>query len=821
MARPCEGLLVLDFSWGMAGGLATAVLADFGAEVIKIEPPVGDPFRNHPAWIAWNRGKKGAVLDLKTAQGRNRVHQLVEQADVALEAFRPGVANRLELDYATLSAINPRVIHASISGWGQQGPLNQIAGYEGVIAAKSGRMATFEGQMNRSGPAYAAVQVATWAASQAAVRGILAALLARDATGRGQWVQTSLLQGVLPYDLAGLMLRQFSRQDPKRYPPDALGAMLRLPMLQYIPARTNDGRWLQHANLMDRLFRSYLKAVDLGWVLEEELFKNAPAMSSEGREALRDLMLTKMQERTLDEWMELYVADGNIAAEPFSYATDGMKHEQFVHNGHAVEIADPRVGRLTTVGLVARLGDTPGEVGGPAPAIGEHTAEILQRIRRGTPRASIVVAESTSTRASGKPLLDGLTLLDLSMVIAGPYAAAMLADMGMRVIKVDATPEREQTISTGGMALINLKNYAGKEAIQINLQSPEGQAIIHQLIARADVLLHNFRPGVPERLAIDWDACQRINSRLIHVYVGAYGATGPHHRRPGAHPIPGALLGGALRQAGRANPPAPAQPMNLEEIKETSRLLMRANEANPDPNTSQAVATSVMLALLARSRTGRGQAVEVTMLQANAWANADEAYDYEGRPPCALPDEHCLGLNALYRLYQASEGWIFLACPLDREWAAFCAAAKVPDLLADSRFANATGRSAHDAELVQEIGRILSTRSADEWEQLMTAAGVACVRADQDVGSFLEEHPQAAANRMTVEVDSPRFGKYLRHGAIINFSDAAPCLTHGAFAGEHTVPVMRELGYTEAQIADLRARGVIHWEEVDRLPSAR
>ncbi len=821
MAGPCEGLLVLDFSWGMAGGLATAVLADFGAEVIKIEPPAGDPFRNHPAWIAWNRGKKGAVLDLKTAQGRNRAHQLVAQADGALEAFRPGVANRLGLDYATLSAINPRLIHASISGWGQQGPLNQIAGYEGVIAAKSGRMATFEGQMNRPGPAYAAVQVATWAASQAAVRGILAALLARDATGRGQWVQTSLLQGMLPYDLAGLMLRQFSRQDPKRYPPDALGAMLRLPMLQYIPARTKDGRWLQHANLMDRLFRSYLKAVDLGWVLEEELFKNAPVMSSEGREALRDLMLTRMQERTLDEWMELYVNDGNIAAEPFSYATDGMKHEQFVHNGHAVEIADPRVGRLTTVGLVARLGDTPGEVGGPAPAIGQHTAEILQRIRRGTPRASIVVAESTSTRAPGKPLLDGLTLLDLSMVIAGPYAAAMLADMGMRVIKVDATPEREQTISTGGMALINLKNYAGKEAIQINLQSPEGQAIIHQLIARADVLLHNFRPGVPERLAIDWDACQRINPRLIHVYVGAYGATGPHHRRPGAHPIPGALLGGALRQAGRANPPAPAQPMNLEEIKETSRLLMRANEANPDPNTSQAVATSVMLALLARNRTGRGQAVEVTMLQANAWANADEAYDYEGRPPYALPDEHCFGLNALYRLYQASEGWVFLACPLDREWAAFCAAAKVADLFADSRFGNASTRSAHDAELVQEIGRILSTRSADQWEQLMTAAGVACVRADQDVGSFLEEHPQAAANRMTVEVDSPRFGKYLRHGAIIDFSDATTCLTHGAFAGEHTVPVMRESGYTEAQIADLRARGVIHWEEVGRLPSAR
>src|SRR5215471_14907353 len=195
--------------------------------------------------------------------------------------------------------------------------------------------------MNRAGPAYAAVQAGTWAASQAAVRGILAVLLMRDRTGRGQWVQTSLLQNMIPYDLAGLTMRQLSRQDPKAFPPDSLGARLRLPMLQYIPVRTKDGRWLQHANLMDRLFRAYLKAVGLGWVLDEELFKNAPIMNHESREALRELILTKMQERTLSEWMEVYMADGNIAAEPFLYAIEGMKHQQFVHNGHATKMADP------------------------------------------------------------------------------------------------------------------------------------------------------------------------------------------------------------------------------------------------------------------------------------------------------------------------------------------------------------------------------------------------------------------------------------------------------------------------------------------------
>src|SRR5262249_34835653 len=159
--------------------------------------------------------------------------------------------------------------------------------------------------------------------------------------------------------------------------------------------------------------------------------------------------------------------------------------------------------------------------------------------------------------------------------------------------------------------------------------------------------------------------------------------------------------------------------------------------------------------------TGNGQAVEVTMLQANAWANADEAYDYHGRPPCALPDEQCYGLSALYRLYPTSEGWVFLACVFDREWEAFCAVMNRTDLLTDLRFSAAATRAEHDAELASELEAVFKMRPADLWEEILTAAGVACVRADADIGTFLEQHPQAAANRMVVEVDSPRFGKYL------------------------------------------------------------
>ena len=174
MPGPCSGLTVLDFSFGMPGTLTTAVLADFGADVIVVEPPNGSPYRSHPTWLAWNRGKRGIVLDLEDAADREKAQTLAAQADVLVESYRPGEAERLGVDYETLSAINPRLIYCSISGFGRSGPLSNVKGYEGVIAARSGRMHNFAGQLDREGPAYVAVQTGTWAASQGAVRGILA-----------------------------------------------------------------------------------------------------------------------------------------------------------------------------------------------------------------------------------------------------------------------------------------------------------------------------------------------------------------------------------------------------------------------------------------------------------------------------------------------------------------------------------------------------------------------------------------------------------------------------------------------------------------------
>jgi crotonobetainyl-CoA:carnitine CoA-transferase CaiB-like acyl-CoA transferase len=814
VAGPCTGLTVLDFSLGMPGALCTLVMADCGAEVIKVEPPGGDPFRFQPAWISWNRGKQGIVLDLSTPEGRTQALQLAGAADVLVESFRPGDMADWGLAYDTLSQLYPRLVYCSITGFGQKGPLRRVKGYEGVVAAKAGRMLNLQGQPNRDGPVYSAVYTGSWHASQAAVRGIIGALRVRDLCGRGQWVQTSIVQTLAsPHDNnvgdGGLVPMQLRRRDPQRFAGRPRGRGLS--STGYIPVRTKDGAWLQHANQRVPHIQGHLKAIGLGHLLEDERFKQVPAISSDNRELLRREILRKQLEKTADEWMEIYLLDGNIAAELYRTSIQAMNHPAVLANGTVVTIHDPRVGPLRTVAPLVDFKDTPGEPSGPAPDVGQHTAEVLERLRPRAAAAGSGVAAAAKVPAHP---LSGVTILDLATIQAGPYGAALLADLGARVIKIDATDRhldegRRSTVQ----AMADARTYAGKECLQVDLQTPEGKEIVHRLIAKADVLSHNYRLGVPERLRVDWETCRQINPRLVHVWMGTYGANGGHARRPGAHPIPGAVMGGAMRQMGRGMPPPPEAIMDIEEIVEATRWIMKSNWG-PDQNASAAVATGIILGLRARDLTGKGQPVHITMLNANAWTNADEYYDYANRPPIAMPDAEIHGLHALYRLYRCREEWVFLGCLFQDEWETFCSTVQRGDLLADRRFATREARQANDEALITEIADIFAGRTAAEWEELLIKADIGCVRADKALeGEFYADHPHAKANALSVEVEHPSVGKYLRYGGLVEFSLTPGLYRTSTQIGQHTKPLLREIGYDDQHIEDLGRRGIVQWAD--------
>ena len=808
MAEVLEGIVILDFTQGMAGSIATMVMSDFGAEVIKIEPPKGDSFREFPASLLWNRGKKSVTLDLKKQEGREQAQQLSRQADVVIESFRPGVAERLGIGYESLSEAHPELVYCSITGFGPRGPYANYKGYDGLVEAKSGRLMSFAGQTEREGPNYASVNAASHSAAMAAVRGVVSSLMVRDRTSQGQKVETSLLQAITYYDMYQWMLWQLMIIDPENFPSDPMLNMQRAPSLQYLPARTKDGQWIQLANLMERLFRAEIHAIGLDYIYEDPRFASAPMLMDEEREQLREIMLERIQEKTLKEWMDLFINEAkNVAAEPFLSSRQALDHPQMIHNGHVQEVDDPRVGPMRQLGPLCSMSDTPPGIKGPAPEPGQHTVEVLSRLNGTQTKAA-------SGNSAPMPLypLEGVTILDLSTVIAGPLGGSLLAEMGARVIRVETLEGDWMRLRDRGAA--GNRTMAGTEGLSIDLKTPEGKAIIDALIPKVDILMHNMRPGAPERLGIGFEQVRELNPAIIYMYVAGYGSTGPYSHRPAMHPIGGAVSGGAVAQAGRGGPPPPDTPLTMEEIKEISRRLGRAQDVNPDPNTSMAASAAMVLSLYARQRFGVAQYVEATMLGANAYANADDFFDYQGKPERAVPDAGGFGLNALYRLYQAQEGWIFLACPLQKEWRVLCDAIGRQDLLDDARFVNAEARQENDDALIIELEGVFRARPASEWEMSLTAADVGCVQAEERaMFHFFDEDPHIKENGFTSEVESPRFGKFWRYSPVLRFSQMQSKAGPGIQKGQHTFPILGELGYSKEQIEDLKARGVLDWEE--------
>jgi crotonobetainyl-CoA:carnitine CoA-transferase CaiB-like acyl-CoA transferase len=806
MPQALGGLRVVDLSTGPVGGFATAVLADFGADVVKLEPPGGDRFRAMASAPLWLRGKRSAVLDLRSETGQRQLHGLIESADVLVVSGPPGRAATLGADAATAERLQPAIVHCSITPWGPRGAYADDPGYEGLVAARCGRMRAFERQLpGERRPVYSAVRVLTHATAQGAVQGICAALFARERTGRAQRVETSLLQGLMPYELIELLLTQLAERRGQPQPNIAdIGG--HLPTLNFLPVLAADDRWIQNGNFFEHLFYAFLDAIGLlSELLEDPRFRGGPGTwDAAAVEIARDRILLRIREQPLAHWMERFRRSDNIAAEPYLTTREALEHPDLVANGDVIEIRDPQLGPVRQIGPIAQLSETPAAPARPAPAAGAHTRELLAETR---PPVRI---EARGEPVPGRPL-DEVTVLEIATVIAAPLATTFLSDLGARVIKVEALggdPYRQ----LGAEGTAGVKTNAGKQSICVDLKSGEGREIVRRLALRADVLLHNLRPGAPERLGLGYAELRAQHPGLVWVAVTGYGPGSPGSTRPSMHPVPGAVMGGATYQAG---PAIERRCTTLDEIRETSRQLMRANESNPDPNTAVVAASATLLALLARQRHGIGQAVHVNMLVANAWTNGDDFLDYAGKPPRAPLDAELTGLGACYRLYRARSGWVFLAVTTDAEWARFCAAVARPDLHRDARFATARGRRESDPVLAELLATLFETRDADDWQATLLAARVGCVRADGATpGPFLAHDVHVRENGFTPACTHARFGSYRRWGPLVTVGGPAASYGPGSLAGDHTDALLAELGYPASQIESLRKARIAGSEPV-------
>jgi crotonobetainyl-CoA:carnitine CoA-transferase CaiB-like acyl-CoA transferase len=794
MGSALEGLRVLDLTTGPAGGLATMVLADFGAEVVVVERPGGEPFTALPAAPLWRRGKHTVQLDLDAEGDMDRLHTVAAGADVLIATGRPRSLARRGLDFDSLHARHPHLVVCHVSGFGDRGPLAEIPGYEHVVAARAGRMHLFSGLADRPGPVFSALQVGVHVCAQSAAAGILAALLARERDGCGRHVRASLLHGLLAYEQGAMLRDQLYERFPDEIPaPPAPTSEPPMPSLYYHPAQAGDGRWLQFGNLLPHLFDNFLRVTDLLDVLVDPHFDPAQMLlrDSTAHEAFRTRMLERIQERRAADWMADFVADGGVVAGPYQTTQQALDDPDIVANGHVVPRADGGV----QLGPLARLERTPAV---PGADVRDDGAELAERWS-GSPRP-----RPTGRDSKALPLA-GVRVVEIATIIAAPMAASCLADMGADVVKVEqigGDPYRG-LLSGLGAARVN----AGKRSISVDLKAPAGREIVLALLRDADVLIHNYRPGVPERLGIGYEALAELNGRLVYLQANGYGPDGPGALRPSTHPIPGAAMGGVLYQLGER---VPQTPLPIAEVRTWTRRLMAANEVNPDPNTAVVIATSVLLGLAARQRTGAGQRIVVDMFGANAYANHDDFLAYPGKRPRALPDALLYGLSATYRLYPCAGGqWAFIALVTPRERQRFVemvarhgSSAPPIDVL------EVGGAAAIDA-----LSALLAERTADEWEALLGGAGLACVRADGPTpAAFWLGDPQPAALGMTHLVTHARWGDYRRHGRLVAFGNGDQPLTPPPLAGQHNHEVLERLGYAAAEIEALHKEGVL-WRE--------
>ena len=365
VSEPLSGYRIVDLSWGVAGPIGTMLLAEQGAEVVKVEPPGGDPFRSGPGYPVWNRSKKSVVLDLKSDDGKAAFRSLLATADVLVESFTPGTMEGFGFGYDQIKTNFPRLIYLAMPGYPSKSSRAQRPGYDPLVAAWSGQQFTQEAVGRPDGPAYLFMPMSSMASCYLMATAVNTALFVRERTGRGQRVETSLLQGSLLYTT---MLWQYHEHTEK------VGAT--------IPKTANttlfecsDGLWV-HLMKSSKGAPQRLAEI-LG--LEPEGPARVLRMDDEKWAARQEMERQAILKFTRAELLEQCWTN-DIPAQPVQPMDQMYTDPQLIHNGMVQSVVDPGLGETTQIGIPFRLDYAPGSIKGGQPRVGEHTGEILEAL---------------------------------------------------------------------------------------------------------------------------------------------------------------------------------------------------------------------------------------------------------------------------------------------------------------------------------------------------------------------------------------------------------------------------------------------------------
>jgi formyl-CoA transferase/CoA:oxalate CoA-transferase len=392
--------------------------------------------------------------------------------------------------------------------------------------------------------------------------------------------------------------------------------------------------------------------------------------------------------------------------------------------------------------------------------------------------------------------LAGITIVDLSRVLSGPYCTMLAADMGARVIKIEHVERGDDTRAwgppfQGGESAYYLSINRNKESVALDFKRPEGRAILDRLIAKADVLVENFRPGTLDASGLGYPTLTTRHPRLIYVSISGFGQNGPRKDEPGYDAVVQAE-GGLMSITGMPDGPA-----------------VRLGVAIADIASGMFAFQGLLLALIARARTGRGQWVDISLLDSVAALLTYQASRHfaTGEIPARAGNRHLT--IAPYETFDAADGVLVLAVGNDSLWQRFCRAAGLDDLARDERFATNASRVTNYAMLQPVLARLIATRTLDDWIALLRDSGVPCGGV-RSVDEVLRD-PQILAREMVAAVDHPALGPIRMLGIPVKLSETPGTVrTHPPRLGEHTRSVLcNDLDMDEGKVRGLADRGVI------------
>lgn len=752
--RILDGVRIVELSSGLAVPVASRMLAEAGADVIKVEPPQGDPLRERVAFASWNRSKRSVVLDINTDDGRAKLADLLDTADIFIHEFTPSRAAELRLDDAALRERHPHLIVSSVTGYPIDHPDRDRPAHDLLVQARSGLMGELWGY--REGPIAMRFPLPSWAAASLAAAGIVARLIQRDGTGRVGAVHTSLLQGML--NTASLAWNNAENPIPQLI----LNKYEAPPQLAMYEC--SDGVWLQMMNPGERID---VGAIPLVQEVAAELGGNLNDLSRNASEELR----TVIAQRPSSQWLPVFRA-ADLGIEPALQMGELLRDPQVTANGYVVEVDDPTYGKTVQAGNPFGI-DPPCAVTRPAPLLGEHTDEVFAEL------GSLRVAGGTGPEEAADPRpLAGLKILDLGSFLAGPMAPMLMADLGAEVIKVEPVV---------GDRLRYKPSYweacsRNKRSLAVDLTTEQGQAVLRKLVEWADVVHHNQRPKAAAKLHIDETGLRALKPDIVFGYVTSYGEHGDRADSPGFDSIFQALAGWEVENGGIGNPP------------QFSRFGVL------DVQTALGSLIGTLLAVYHKQRTGRGTKASGSLLASATATQSETLIRLSDNSVAEYPrfDATQTGFGPGRRIYEVADGWVAVVAEADGQLAALRAIAGAAD---DDGIE--AGLAAFESEkLLVELA----------------SAGIAAEPVREEYSFEFFDDEANRTGQLIASYDHAHFGRMEQPGAYWNFDDLTLRFDRAApVIGQHTREILAELGHSGGEVEKMYADRVAGGPSVPKM----